>query len=83
MKEHFERFVEEHPEGRMKKKDFREMMQKVIQVFCYLFCQSITIQALPSSEAAKMEKHMFRIYDVNDDGYIDFVEFMVRISFLI
>ena len=24
-----------------------------------------------------MEKHMFRIYDVNDDGYIDFVEFMV------
>ena len=66
----------------MKKKDFREMMQKVIQVFCYLFFQSITIQALPSSEAAKMEKHMFRIYDVNDDGYIDFVEFMVRISFL-
>merc|ERR1712002_361 len=61
VKEHFERFVEEHPEGRMKKKDFREMMQK----------------ALPSSEAAKMEKHMFRIYDVNDDGYIDFVEFMV------
>merc|ERR1712106_56711 len=49
VKEHFERFVEEHPEGRMKKKDFRE----------------------------KMEKHMFRIYDVNDDGYIDFVEFMI------
>merc|ERR1712106_148286 len=49
VKEHFERFVEEHPEGRMKKKDFRE----------------------------KMEKHMFRLYDANDDGYIDFVEFMV------
>jgi len=61
VKEHFEKFVEEHPEGRMKKKDFREMMQK----------------ALPSSDAAKMEKHMFRIYDVNDDGYIDFVEFMI------
>merc|ERR1711892_1600456 len=61
VKEHFERFVEEHPEGRMKKKDFREMMEK----------------ALPKSDAGKMEKHMFRIYDVNDDGYIDFVEFMI------
>ena len=35
------------------------------------------LQALPSSDAGKMEKHMFRIYDANDDGYIDFVEFMV------
>merc|ERR1712106_923266 len=61
VKEHFERFVEEHPEGRMKKKDFREMMEK----------------ALPKSDAGKMEKHMFRIYDVNDDGYIDFGEFMI------
>eukprot|EP00092_Neocalanus_flemingeri_P003079 GFUD01003288.1.p1 GENE.GFUD01003288.1~~GFUD01003288.1.p1 ORF type:complete len:196 (+),score=85.73 GFUD01003288.1:103-690(+) len=61
VKEHFDRFVEEHPEGRMKKKDFREMMQ----------------QALPASQASKMEKHMFRVYDANDDGYIDFVEFMV------
>merc|ERR1712142_991498 len=24
-----------------------------------------------------MEKHVFRIYDTNNDGYIDFVEFMV------
>ena len=28
VKEHFEWFVEEHPEGRMKKKDFREMREK-------------------------------------------------------
>ena len=25
----------------------------------------------------KMEKHVFRIYDMNHDGYIDFIEFMV------
>ena len=24
-----------------------------------------------------MEKHVFRIYDMNHDGYIDFIEFMV------
>jgi len=61
IKQHFDRFVEEHPEGRMKKNDFREMMQK----------------ALPSSDASKMEKHMFRVYDTDGSGYIEFVEFMV------
>ena len=35
-------------------------------------------QALPQrDDADKMEKHMFRVYDANDDGYVDFVEFMV------
>merc|ERR1711962_1151760 len=45
----------------MKKKDFREMMAK----------------ALPKKDAGKMEKHVFRIYDTNNDGYIDFPEFMI------
>ena len=36
-------------------------------------------QALPQrDDADKMEKHMFRVYDANDDGYVDFVEFMVN-----
>lgn len=61
VREHFDAFVAEHPNGKMKKKDFREMMSK----------------ALPKKDAGKMEKHVFRIYDTNDDGYIDFVEFMV------
>merc|ERR1712076_243145 len=42
-------------------KDFREMMAK----------------AMPKKDASKMEKHVFRIYDSNNDGYIDFIEFMV------
>merc|ERR1711936_1113312 len=61
VKEAFDAFVAEHPNGKMKPKDFREMMSK----------------ALPKKDASKMEKHMFRIYDANNDGYIDFTEFML------
>merc|ERR1739845_318725 len=61
VKKAFNNFVAEHPDGRMKPKAFREMMS----------------QALPKKDASKMEKHVFRAYDSNNDGYIDFVEFMV------
>jgi len=61
VREQFDAFVAEHPNGKMKKKEFREMMSK----------------ALPGKDAGKMEKHVFRIYDTNGDGYIDFPEFMV------
>merc|ERR1711936_536134 len=61
VKQAFESFIAEHPDGHMKPKDFREMMQK----------------ALPKKDASKMEKHVFRIYDSNNDGYIDFTEFML------
>jgi Ca2+-binding EF-hand superfamily protein len=57
----FAAFLEEHPNGKMKPKDFSEMMSK----------------AMPKKDASKMEKHVFRIYDSNNDGYIDFVEFML------
>ena len=61
VKEAFDAFVAEHPKGQMKPKDFRTMMS----------------QAMPKKDASKMEKHVFRVYDTNNDGYIDFVEFMV------
>jgi len=62
VREQFNAFITEHPNGKMKKKDFGEMMKK----------------ALPQrDDADKMEKHMFRVYDANDDGYVDFVEFMM------
>jgi len=61
VKESFDAFIAEHPNGKMKPKDFREMMSK----------------ALPKKDASKMEKHVFRIYDSNNDGYIDFSEFML------
>merc|ERR1711970_1408435 len=61
VKEAFDAFIAEHPNGKMKPKDFREMMSK----------------ALPKKDASKMEKRVFRIYDANNDGYIDFTEFML------
>merc|ERR1712055_1282585 len=56
VRESFEAFKEQHPNGKMKPKDFREMMAKAM---------------------SKKEKHVFRIDDSNNDGYIDFIEFMV------
>lgn len=61
VKKAFDNFIAEHPNGKMKPKDFRAMMS----------------QAMPKKDASKMEKHVFRVYDSNNDGYIDFVEFMV------
>merc|ERR1712243_109993 len=61
IREAFDSFIAEHPNGRMKPKEFTKMMS----------------QALPKKDASKMEKHVFRAYDTNNDGYIDFVELMV------
>ena len=61
VREAFTAFVTEHPAGKMKPKDFRQLMNS----------------ALPKKDAVKMEKHVFRIYDENNDGHVDFVEFMV------
>ena len=59
--EMFDTFIAESPKGRMKPKEFREFMSK----------------ALPEKDSNKMEKHVFRIYDANNDGFIDFEEFMI------
>ena len=61
VKESFEAFLEEHPNGKLKQKDFREMM----------------VKAVPKKDAKKMEKHLFRMYDSDSDGFIDFTEFML------
>ena len=45
----------------MKPADFNQMIKR----------------ALPNVDPAKLEKHVFRVYDTNNDGVIDFIEFMV------
>jgi len=59
--EKYEHFLERHPDGKITKKEFRTMMQ-----VCY-----------PSTDTDKLEKHIFRMYDANGDGFIDFREFML------
>ena len=47
----------------MNKKDLKAMMSKALPKFS-------------EDEAEKMENHIFRIYDKNQNGFIDFHEFM-------
>ena len=35
------------------------------------------VKAMPKKDASKMGKHVFRMYDTNTDGYVDFTEFML------
>jgi len=57
----FSNFLEKHPEGNISKEEFSSMMK-----VCY-----------PSMDINKLEKHIFRMYDGNGDGQIDFKEFMM------
>ena len=53
--------LQEYPSGAMKPTVFKEMVYKM----------------LPVRDAEKMEKHVLRVYDENNDGVVDFTEFMV------
>jgi len=57
----YENFLARHPDGKITKRDFRNMMEA-----CF-----------PESDTAKLESHIFRMYDKNGDGHIDFREFMI------
>jgi len=54
-------FLKQHPDGRISRKSFHSMMKE-----CY-----------PGADTEKLEKHIFRMYDSNKDGHIDFREFMI------
>ena len=60
IKKAFENFTKEHKNGRMTKDSFTKMLDV----------------ALPGKESKKMVPHIFRVYDHNNDGFIDFSEFM-------
>jgi Ca2+-binding EF-hand superfamily protein len=57
----YQSFLEKHPDGRISRKSFHEMMKE-----CY-----------PGADTEKLERHIFRMYDTNKDGSIDFREFMI------
>jgi len=66
VQQEFDKFMKEYPDGKLNKASFNKMMS----------------QALPKKEIDKVEKHVFRVYDTNGDGYIDFIEFMVLFHIL-
>ena len=41
------------------------------------FSHKLFTQAIPGKASEDLANHVFRLYDENGDGYIDFVEFMV------
>merc|ERR1712117_884215 len=57
----YQNFLKKHPDGQISRKSFHAMMKE-----CY-----------PSTDTEKLEKHIFRMYDTNKDGHIDFREFMI------
>lgn len=59
--EQYENFLGKHPAGKITKTDFQNMMQA-----CF-----------PDRDLSKIESHIFRMYDKNGDGHIDFREFMI------
>ena len=61
LREHFKNFLDENPTGKITKESFRKLISHL----------------LPKESEHKMEQHVFRTYDTNNDGQIDFREFMV------
>jgi Ca2+-binding EF-hand superfamily protein len=61
---YYDNFLKEYPDGKMDNKGFREMMKK----------------GFPDQDIGKLEKHIFRMFDANNNGKIDFREFMVVLT---
>ena len=60
VREEYNNFMKDHPSGTMERADFNEIVKN----------------AYPAVDTGKMEKCVFRMYDANHDGVIDFIEFM-------
>jgi len=52
----YQNFLKKHPDGQISRKSFHAMMTE-----CY-----------PGTDTEKLERHIFRMYDTNKDGHIDF-----------
>ena len=61
VKAQFDTFLKKHPDGKISKSQFKEMMKA-----CY-----------PQAKDDNLDNHIFPMYDNNGDGYIDFQEFMI------
>ena len=60
IREFFAKFLEDYPDGKIQAGGFKHIMENII----------------PHKSHDKLEQHVFKVYDVNGDGVIDFTEFM-------
>ena len=60
IREFFAKFLEDYPDGKIQAGGFKHIMENI----------------LPNKSHDKLEQHVFKVYDVNGDGVIDFTEFM-------
>ena len=63
---YYTNFIQKHPNGNIDKKGFRKFMKK----------------GFPDENIEKLEKHIFRIYDANNNGTIEFREFMIVLTIM-
>jgi len=60
---HYQQFLESHPSGSMEPASLKAMLQ----------------ESLPGADIAGLAEHIWRIYDTNLDGEVDFREFMLAL----
>merc|ERR1712129_404992 len=63
VEEKYRQFLTKYPKGRISRKSFQTMLSD-----CF--------PELSSDRLAQLGSHIWRIYDINEDGHIDFYEFM-------
>ena len=59
----YRRFLSKYPKGRISRKSFQSM-------------PSDCLPGMRSDRLAQLSNHIWRVYDINEDGQIDFFEFM-------
>ncbi|CAN0556599.1 unnamed protein product, partial [Ectocarpus sp. 8 AP-2014] len=63
VEEKYRQFLTKYPKGRISRKSFQSMLSD-----CF--------PGLGSERLGQLGSHIWRIYDINEDGHIDFYEFM-------
>ena len=64
--QYYENFIHNYPDGKIDKRAFRRFMKK----------------GFPEENIEQLEKHIFRIYDANNNGTIEFREFMIILTIM-
>ena len=64
VKQQCQNFLADHPKGKMNKREFTKF-------------SNIALANTRKIDMSKMAEHIFRMYDINRDGNVTFVEFMV------